>query len=214
MARVGRLLVTAAILGSGPVIAWADLSRTHVFNPRWTPHARFHDASAVVTELGWSIASLWLLWRRGTRDQRELALKIAALHPVLAYAPFLIAEALPGAGAEDEPGKIPRVAGVPANLFAAGVWSGLSALGYLLARGEDPLTVPWRADTSAPGEVRPGTRVRARGLEGRFRAAPVSLGFRCRGGGIPSRQDYVVRDGRRRSCLMRNRLRRVPGAIS
>jgi hypothetical protein len=44
----------------------------------WQPgHARFHDASAVVTELGWSIASLWLLRRRGTRDQRELALKIA-----------------------------------------------------------------------------------------------------------------------------------------
>jgi hypothetical protein len=96
---------------------------------RWTPHARFHDASAVVTELGWSIACLWLLWRRGTRDQREIALKIAALHPVLAYAPFFIAEAVPGAGAEDEPGRLPRVAGVPANLFAAGVVSGLSALG-------------------------------------------------------------------------------------
>jgi hypothetical protein len=140
MAKVGRLLVTAAILGTGPGFAWFDLNRTHVFNPRWTPHARFHDASAVVTELGWSIASLWLLWRRGTRDQRELSLKIAALHPVLAFAPFFIAEALPGAEAEDEPGKIPRVAGVPANLFGAGVWSGLSALGYLLARGEDRIS--------------------------------------------------------------------------
>jgi hypothetical protein len=44
---------------------------------------------------------------------------------------------VPGAEAEDEPGKLPRVAGVPTNLFAAGVVSGLSALGYLLARGED-----------------------------------------------------------------------------
>ena len=136
MARVGRLLVTAAILVTGPGHAWADLNPTHVFNPRWTPHARFHTASAVVTELGWSIASLWLLWRRGTRDQRELALKIAALHPVLSYAPFFIAEAVPGAEAEDEPGEIPRVAGVPGHLFVAGVLSGLSALGYLLARGE------------------------------------------------------------------------------
>jgi hypothetical protein len=40
--------------------------------------------------------TLWLLWRRGTPCQRELALKIAALHPVLAYAPFFIAEAVPG----------------------------------------------------------------------------------------------------------------------
>jgi hypothetical protein len=140
MAKVGRLLVTAAILGTGPGFTFFDLNRTHVFNPLWTPHARFHDASAVVTELGWSIASLWLLWRRGTRDQRELALKVAALHPVLAFAPFLIAEAVPGAEAEDEPGKIPRVAGVPVNLLWAGVWSGLSALGYVLARGEDRIS--------------------------------------------------------------------------
>jgi hypothetical protein len=145
MARVGRLLVTAAILGTGPGFAWFDLNRTHIFNPRWTPHARFHDVSAVVTELGWSITCLWLLWRRGTRDQRELALKIAALHPVLAFAPFFIAEAVPGAEAEDEPGKLPRVAVVDIlsdgeHLFGAGVWSGLSALGYLLARGEDRIS--------------------------------------------------------------------------
>ena len=75
-----------------------------------------------------------------TRDQRELALKIAALDPVLAYAPFLIAEAVPGAEAEDERRKLPRVAGVPGNLFGAGVWSALSALGYLLARGEDRIS--------------------------------------------------------------------------
>jgi hypothetical protein len=61
MARAGRLLVTAAVLGSGLGHAAADLNRTHVFNPRWMPHARFHTASAVATELGWSIASLWLL---------------------------------------------------------------------------------------------------------------------------------------------------------
>jgi hypothetical protein len=137
MTSVGRLLVTAAALGSGISHALADLNRTHVFNPRWTPHARFHAASAVVTDVGWSIASLWLLWRPGTRDERELALKIAALHPILSYAPFFIAVTAPGSEAEDEPGQIPRVAGVPANLFVAGFLSGLSAVGYLLTRIDD-----------------------------------------------------------------------------
>lgn len=56
MARVGRLFVTAAVLGSGIGHALADLNRTHVFNPRWMPHARFHAASAVATDVGWSIA--------------------------------------------------------------------------------------------------------------------------------------------------------------
>jgi hypothetical protein len=137
MGRVGRLLVAAAVVGSGIGHAVADLNRTHVFNPRWMPHARFHTASAVATEVGWSLTSLWLLRRPGTRGERELALKIAALSPILGYAPFFIAVVVPGSEAEDEPGEVPRVAGVPINLFVAGVMSGLSALGYLLARAED-----------------------------------------------------------------------------
>jgi hypothetical protein len=134
MVRVGRLLVTAAVLGSGIGHAVADLNRSHVFNPRWMPHARFHTASAVTTDVGWAVTSLWLLQRPGTRAERELALKIAALSPILSYAPFFVAEAVPGSEAEDAPGEVPRVAGVPVNLLVAGVMSGLSALGYLLAR--------------------------------------------------------------------------------
>ncbi|MFG2041422.1 DUF6640 family protein [Dactylosporangium sp. NPDC048998] len=134
MTRIGRLLVTASVVGTGVSHAVADLNRTHVFNPRWKPHARFHTASAVATDVGWSIVSLWLLRRPGTREERELALKVAALHPVLSYAPFFVAEAVPGSEAEDEPGQVPRVAGVPANLFVAAVMSAISALGYLLTR--------------------------------------------------------------------------------
>jgi hypothetical protein len=33
MARVGRLIVTAAILGTGPGFALFDLNRTHIFKP-------------------------------------------------------------------------------------------------------------------------------------------------------------------------------------
>ena len=138
MARVGRLVLAAAVAGSGISHAAADLNRTHVFNPRWTPHARFHAVSAVATNVGWSIVCLWLLWRPGTPREQQVALKIAALCPVLNYGPFFIAVAVPGSEAEDEPGQAPRVAGVPVNLVAAGVMSGLSALGYLLARAADP----------------------------------------------------------------------------
>ncbi|WP_157545409.1 DUF6640 family protein [Microtetraspora fusca] len=161
MARVGRLLVTAAVLGTGISHALADLNRTHVFNPRWTPHARFHAASAIVTDLGWTIAGVWLLWRSGTRREQDLALKVAALHPIFSYAPFFVAVTLPGAEAEDKPGQIPRVAGVPVNLFVAGVASGLSALGYLLARADDRRGRPSARSSDArptagvrPGEVR------------------------------------------------------------
>jgi hypothetical protein len=70
--------------------------------------------------------------------ERELALEIAALTPVLGYAPFFLAAVIPGSAAEDEPGQVPRVAGVPVNLLVAGVMSGLAAVGYLLTRIGDP----------------------------------------------------------------------------
>src|SRR5260370_10604422 len=85
MARVWPAARDNSRPGSGIGHARADLNRTHVFNSRWMPHARFHVASAVATNVGWSIASLWLLRRPGTRDERELTLKIAALWPILCY---------------------------------------------------------------------------------------------------------------------------------
>ena len=41
---VGRWLLSgvAAFTAVGGFLA--DWNRTHLFNPRWTPHAKFHDA--------------------------------------------------------------------------------------------------------------------------------------------------------------------------
>jgi hypothetical protein len=42
-----------------------------------------------------------------------------ALLPAAAWVPFFPAPAISGAGVEDEPGHLPRVAGVPVNLVPA-----------------------------------------------------------------------------------------------
>lgn len=70
MARVGRLLLTAAALGGGVSHALADVNRTHVFNPRWTPHARFHAASSVATDVSSLSALGYLLARADDRASR------------------------------------------------------------------------------------------------------------------------------------------------
>jgi hypothetical protein len=136
VAGVGRRLVTAAVVGSAVGAVGADLNRTHAFNPQWMPHARFHSVVGVTSVVGWSLTGLWLLWRPGSPAEQELGLKVAALTPVLSYAPFFLAAVVPGAGVEDRPGDVPRVAGVPVNMLVAGVLTAVSAFGYSAARRE------------------------------------------------------------------------------
>jgi hypothetical protein len=98
MTGVGRRLVTAAVVSSAVGAVGADLNRTHVFNPQWMPHARFHSVAGLTSVVGWSLTGLWLLWRPGSPAERELGLRVAALTPVLSYAPFFLAAVVPGLG--------------------------------------------------------------------------------------------------------------------
>jgi hypothetical protein len=63
-----------------------------------------------------------------------MAVTTAALLSAIAWVPFFPALDIPGTGVEDEPGHLPRVAGVPINLVPAALIPATSALGYLLHR--------------------------------------------------------------------------------
>ena len=78
-------------------------------------------------------------WRRGgpiklAGDNRDLAVKTAAALSALAWLPFFAAVATPGAEVEDEPGHLPRIAGVPLNLVPVLLIPAVSAVGYDLYR--------------------------------------------------------------------------------
>jgi hypothetical protein len=84
---------------------------------------------------GSQLLALWLLWRPGEyADDGDLAIKIAALLPAVAWVPFFPALATPGTAVEDEPGHLARIAGVPANLVPATLIPIISAVGYTLHR--------------------------------------------------------------------------------
>ncbi len=127
---LGRLLVSFALLSTliGPVTA--DWNHTHVFNPDWPPHARFHSIVGLCMTIGFSLIGLWLLWKKSS-DSLAL-LFVAASVPVLAWATFFIAALVPGAGVEDHAGALPRILGLPLNLFVALIFSVISVAGYLL----------------------------------------------------------------------------------
>jgi hypothetical protein len=133
--RISRLVLSGAALGTIAGTGRADLNRTHVFNPDWPPHARFHSAAGWGSLAGSQFLALWLLWRPGEdADNGDLAIKIAALLPAVAWVPFFPALATPGTAVEDEPGHLARIAGVPANLVPATLIPIICAVGYTLHR--------------------------------------------------------------------------------
>lgn len=133
--RISRLILSGTAIGTIIGTGRADLNATHVFNPAWPPHARFHNATGWGTITGTQLLALWLLWRpRQQARDHDAAVTTAALLTAIAWAPFFPALALSGAGIEDEPGHLPRIAGVPLNLVPAALIPAGSALGYLLHR--------------------------------------------------------------------------------
>jgi hypothetical protein len=54
-----------------------DWNTTHLFNPAWHPHARFHDALFLLILDATSLVILWLLWRPS--KEPEIGLRVAAL---------------------------------------------------------------------------------------------------------------------------------------
>ncbi|KAI0552443.1 hypothetical protein F4679DRAFT_89412 [Xylaria curta] len=60
---LGRILLTIdsflLIVGS-PV---ADYSATHIFNPNWPPHAKFHNGQTITMSVMLGLATLFYTWR-------------------------------------------------------------------------------------------------------------------------------------------------------
>ncbi len=126
---LGRLLITFSLIATivGPIRA--DCNRTHIFNPEWPPHARFHAIAGLCMTTGFSLIGLWLLWAGLSCFPRFL---VSAAIPVISWGSFFLAAITPGAGVEDHPGSISRIFGLPINLFVALIFSAIAIAGYIL----------------------------------------------------------------------------------
>ena len=137
--RRTRLLGTAlltlanAITIAGPISA--DWNSSHIFNPQWPSHARFHGVTALAMVTTLASASIWSIWS-GSGNQ-DTARFFAAAVPVAYWAPFLVATFVPGTAVDDPPHPVPRLAGVPANLLGAAATTATAAAGWLVGRRAD-----------------------------------------------------------------------------
>lgn len=140
---LGRWLLGFSIVSTVLVVAVADVfSPTHLFNPEWPPHARFHNAMQFSTLLLLSGVSLWGL----SRGQHL----VAALAPATFWPGLFMALPAPGTSVYATDGL--RDVGIPVNLVIAAVWLVLTFVGYrLAARGH--VLAPSGAAAPSPGDV-------------------------------------------------------------
>lgn len=134
--EIGRVLLSVALVGTAVVSVAVDWNASHVFNPEWTPHARFHDVVMLWLLCGISIIALWLLWRQSLEP--NIGGTVAALVPIVFWLPFFFMTLLvPGTSLKANPDEvIPSLRGIPLypNVVTAAICVTIATIGYWLYR--------------------------------------------------------------------------------
>ncbi|KAH6848062.1 hypothetical protein B0I37DRAFT_376544 [Chaetomium sp. MPI-CAGE-AT-0009] len=60
---LGKLFLTIDAIGLLLGAPIADYNHTHIFNPRWPPHAKFHGAQTISLSVLLGLATLYYTWR-------------------------------------------------------------------------------------------------------------------------------------------------------
>ena len=130
----GRVLITAAALFPAIGAFAADWNETHVFNPSWPPHAKFHNAQTISLAVLASAVSVWQLWRPGQFDRPRL--RWATLFAALFWLTQVPAPFFPGSSVVDPESPVQpfTVLGLPVNQVTAigAVLLPLLGAGYIL----------------------------------------------------------------------------------
>jgi hypothetical protein len=130
----GGYFLTAALVLSVLISAFVDYGESHLFNPDWPPHARFHDVAMLNLLAGVALVALWLLWRKSREP--DVAAITAGLVTLVFWSVFFWATfAFEGASLQALPNEPPpQVAGIKVypNVVSAAVFSLVAATGLWL----------------------------------------------------------------------------------
>ncbi|RYP30821.1 hypothetical protein DL768_011184 [Monosporascus sp. mg162] len=94
---LGRLLLTIDAVGLLIGAPIADYGPTHMFNPRWPPHAKFHNGQTINLSILLGLATLYYAWRgAATPLLRREFMKITAFVGSIYWLAGLAAILYPG----------------------------------------------------------------------------------------------------------------------
>ncbi|MGP8002130.1 MAG: DUF6640 family protein [Streptosporangiaceae bacterium] len=129
---LGRSLLTVANAITVLAPLAADWNDSHIFNPDWPGHARFHGVTALAMTTTLASANIWSVWTG--RDDQPAARFFAAAVPLAYWAPFFPAALVRGTTVDDPPHPVARVGGVPVSLLGAAATSATAVAGWFIDR--------------------------------------------------------------------------------
>ena len=110
---VGKFVISGVAAFTSVGAYLYDYNETHMFNPHWPPHAKFHDAQTISLGSLLGFLSLWALWRapfeQGTR------LRVATVLAGLYYVSQATSLLFPNVALVDPEfeAKVPKLFGRP-----------------------------------------------------------------------------------------------------
>lgn len=117
--RIGAWIITLVALVTiiGPYLA--DWNETHIYNPRWPPHAKYHNAQTMAFGALLGSLALYFLWGRLRKSDERSNVSLAVVFAALYWAAQLLAFFFPGVAAFDPEFAAtapPRLLGLPGQL--------------------------------------------------------------------------------------------------
>ncbi len=73
---VGKILITLVCLMTAFGSYAFDWNDTHIFNDKWPPHAKFHNAQTMMLGSLLGLFALWVLWFRNGNRRANLQLSV------------------------------------------------------------------------------------------------------------------------------------------
>lgn len=72
MPSLGRSLIAFAGLTNAIMPFIADFNHTHIYNPNWTPHAKFHNGQTMSMAVALGISTTYYAWKDSKRSSDSL----------------------------------------------------------------------------------------------------------------------------------------------
>ncbi|CAA9394687.1 MAG: hypothetical protein AVDCRST_MAG74-1199 [uncultured Pyrinomonadaceae bacterium] len=133
---IGKLLISLVAMFTAVSPYLADWNETHIYNPMWLPHAKFHNAQTMVLGAFLGLLAIFCLWFRQETSNKQ-KLNEAAFLAALYWLAQLPAAFFPGTALTDPGGvEMPVIFGVEFNQLTLGITVifPLLILGYYLER--------------------------------------------------------------------------------
>ncbi|WP_410672095.1 DUF6640 family protein [Amycolatopsis sp. cmx-4-68] len=97
---IGKVFISLSAVGTMVGSYVADWNETHIHNPTWPPHAKFHNAQTMSMGAALSLATLYHLWKPGrSRESLDSAAIIASVYGLTQLSAVLY----PGTASVDPP---------------------------------------------------------------------------------------------------------------